>query len=98
MPFDNLEHIFIIIVFIFHLLYIMQFIDQTSLICSCTQIVFVSLTFFFFFSQIFGCEVDLLKFSELISMEGGFKAVRAKKKWPKMADQLNIPRSVSIAL
>ncbi|PIK43689.1 hypothetical protein BSL78_19457 [Apostichopus japonicus] len=45
--------------------------------------------------QIFGCEVDLLRFSELIALEGGFKAVRAKKKWPKLADQLNIPRNVS---
>ncbi|GAA6096060.1 protein Jumonji isoform X2 [Tachysurus ichikawai] len=40
-----------------------------------------------------GCEVDLARFSELVSDMGGMQRVMDLKKWSRLADLLRIPRS-----
>ncbi|KAI4880034.1 hypothetical protein NFI96_019904 [Prochilodus magdalenae] len=40
-----------------------------------------------------GCEVDLARFSELVSDMGGMQQVMDLKKWSRLADLLRIPRS-----
>lgn len=40
-----------------------------------------------------GCELDLARFSELVSEMGGMQQVMDLKKWSRLADMLRIPKS-----
>ncbi|XP_072051876.1 LOW QUALITY PROTEIN: uncharacterized protein [Amphiura filiformis] len=44
--------------------------------------------------QIGGCELDLVKFSQIVMQQGGLKTITSKQKWNKVADQLKIPKTI----
>ena len=46
--------------------------------------------------QIGGCELDLVKFSQIVAQQGGLKTITSKQKWNKVADQLKLPKMVSL--